>query len=65
MTMMTDEQIVKEFKRQVRLCSGIGQAKMLEVVREFYESTLRGKCSCKIGLLPCQIHDWNMDANYK
>ena len=34
-------------------------------VKMFYESTLRGKCSCKIGLLPCQIHDWNMDANYK
>lgn len=22
--------------------------------------SLRGKCTCHIGLLPCQIHGWNM-----
>ena len=29
---LTDDQIIEEFKRQVRLCSGIGKDKMLEIV---------------------------------
>ena len=32
MTAMTDDQITTEFRRQVRLCSGIGKDKMLEIV---------------------------------
>src|SRR6266436_4051912 len=23
--------------------------------------SLRGKCTCDIGLLPCQIHEWNLE----
>ena len=32
---MTQEQIEKEFRRQVRLCSGIGFEKQLQIVLEF------------------------------
>ena len=32
MTALTDDQLAKEFERQVRLCSGVGKKKMLEIV---------------------------------
>lgn len=35
---MTWEQIEKEFQRQVRLCSGIGVERMLEIVHEHWQS---------------------------
>lgn len=37
MSAMTDEQIIEEFKRQTRLCSGIGKEKMLEIVETQFD----------------------------
>lgn len=37
MSDMTNEQIIEEFKRQARLCSGIGKAKMLEIVEQQFD----------------------------
>ena len=35
---LTNEQIESEFKRQVRLCSGVGEKRMLEIVTEQFGS---------------------------
>lgn len=34
---LTEEQIENEFRRQVKLCSGIGHAKQLKILREFWK----------------------------
>ena len=44
-----DKQIVEEFKRQARLCSGIGKEKMLEIVEQQFD----GK----------REHAWRFDMN--
>lgn len=36
MSDMTTEQILREFERQVRLCSGIGQREMLRIVSLYW-----------------------------
>ena len=65
MSDMTDEQIEKEFKRQVYLCSGIGYDQMIAIVRaqfpkqhewEFYANgSFCKKCGTQIGSgYPCK-----------
>jgi hypothetical protein len=41
MTNMTREQLEQVFRRQVRLCSGIGHARMEQIVREEYADASR------------------------
>jgi len=35
---ITNEQIIQEFKRQVRLCGGIGKAEMLKIINEHFQN---------------------------
>ena len=55
MSDMTNDQIVVEFKRQVRLCSGIGRSVMLLIVEAQYDGkherarTLTGEVCQKCG----------------
>ena len=61
MSDMTQKQILEEFKRQVRLCSGIGKLAMLDAVTEHFDGkrehiwqfymngTFCRRCGCGIG----------------
>ncbi len=39
MSNMTQEQILREWERQVRLCSGLGYAEMLRVLQEYFSKS--------------------------
>lgn len=43
MSDLTNDQIIEEFKRQVRLCSGIGLAKMLEIINAQFNKPRKHK----------------------
>lgn len=40
----TNEEIKEAFKRQVRLCAGIGMAAMLEIVHEQFYPAQKPQC---------------------
>lgn len=48
---LTDDQIIEEFKRQVRLCSGIGIDKMLDIV------------NAQFGVNSKKAHKWQFYMN--
>lgn len=37
---LTDEQIKQEFKRQVRLCSGLGRKQMICIVNRYFDENI-------------------------
>jgi len=43
---ITNEQIIKEFKRSVKMCSGIGEEEMLKIVKEYFEQEKQVCTSC-------------------